>query len=378
LEKERKINLLFVLIQLNPGGSEKIVLELARNLDRSKFNIHLAFFLNGPLERNFKEICQGVFRIPKKNGFDLFAMLKLSKIIQNNHIDVINAHHYMPFVYSYLGTKVLHKKKLIYTEHSVPEVELVLGGKHKHLFSLMLRNTDGVVGVSKEIAETLKKSFPRYSERIQSIVNGLDVDRFAISVDRNKLRSKWGILPVHFVIGNIANFRNVKNHACLIRAFSRLSNIYPYIRLVLAGKGYPEDKENSEEEVRYLIEKFNLQDRVILTGFQEDIPNILHIFDVFCLPSFSEGLPGSILEAMAASVPVVGSNVRGIKEVIDHGNTGLLFRTDDDKGLADLMEKLIKDLKLRNRLSKNGFSFVTKYHSLDKWILKYEELFQLI
>jgi glycosyltransferase involved in cell wall biosynthesis len=231
------------LIQVSTGGAERVVLDLARNLDRSKFNIHLAFFFAGALEKDFREVCHGVFRIPREDGFDLFAMWHLSRIIAEKHIDVVNAHHYMPFFYSYLGCKILHKRKLIYTEHSVAEVESILSGKHKNLLSLMLRNTDGVVGVSREIAETLKKVFPRYSKKIYSIVNGLDVDRFVTSIDRNKVRSRWGILPEHFVIGTVANFRKVKNHACLILAFNRLSAAYPHARLLLVGEGTPMTKK---------------------------------------------------------------------------------------------------------------------------------------
>lgn len=377
MEREPKINILFVLIQVRPGGSEKIVLDLTRNLDRSKFNIYLAFFLNGALEKDFRETCQGVFSIRKKDGFDLIAMLRISRIIEEKHIDVINAHHYMPFFYSYLGSKILHKRKLFYTEHSVPEVESILLSKHKYLFSLMLRKTDGVIGVSREIADTFKKAFPRYSERIQSIFNGLDVDRFVTSIDRNEIRSKWGILPEHFVIGTIANFRKVKNHACLIRAFNRLSATYPHVRLILVGKGYPEDKENSEEEVRYLIQVNGLQERVILTGYQEDIPGLLKTFDVFCLPSFSEGLPVSVLEAMAAGVPVVGSDVRGIREVISQEVTGLMFPSDDDGALAQTLKRLIEKHELCDALTRQAFAYVSQTHGLGQWVSAYEGLFQL-
>jgi len=373
-----KINILFVVIQLAVGGSERVVLELTKNLDRSLFNVSVAFFSDGALRKSFNEVCQEIFCISKKKRFDPNAMLQISRIIRDRHIDVINAHHYMPFFYSFLGSKVLNRRRLIYTEHSVPEVEAILASKHKHFCNLMLRKTDAVVGVSSEIAESFRKAFTIHSEKIKSVINGLDVDRFVTSIDRNELKSKWGILPEHLLIGTVANFRKVKNHACLIRAFYRLSPIYPQIRLMLVGKGYPGDAENSEEDVRHLIHMYNLHDRVLLTGYRDDIPSILHMFDVFCLPSFSEGLPVGILEAMAARVPVVGSNVRGIREVISPQRTGLLFPSDDEIGLSEVLERLIENQDLRNELSNNAFVFVSQTHGIKQWVSAYEDLFKSI
>lgn len=377
MEIERKINVLFVLIQLKTGGSERVVLDLARNLDRSLFNVHAAFFSGGQLQGAFGEACRGLFHIHKKKGFDPGAIMQLSKIIQQKHIAVINAHHYMPFFYSYLGSRIFHKRKLIYTEHSVAEVEGISSSFQKWICNTMLYNTSAVIGVSAGITESFKREFPTHSEKVFNISNGVDIRCFAKPTDRDKVRTEWGILPEHFVMGMVANFRKVKNHACLIRAFGRLIKTYPHIRLVLVGRGYPEDTENSEQEINQLIHSYKLENRVILTGYQEDIPSILCLFDVFCLPSFSEGLPVSILEAMAATIPVVGSDVRGIREVISPEVTGLMFPSDNDDALARALERVIENHELRNGLSRNAFSFVCQSHGMKQWVAAYERLFRL-
>ncbi len=90
----KKINLLFVLIQVAMGGTERIVLDLVRKIDRTRFNIFMAYFNDGAMKKAFEEVCQGIYRIPKRNGLDPFAMQRISSIIKENHIDVINAHHY--------------------------------------------------------------------------------------------------------------------------------------------------------------------------------------------------------------------------------------------------------------------------------------------
>lgn len=373
---KREINVLFVLLQISTGGTERIVLDLARNLDRSSFNVYVAFFSNGALYEPFSKACSELFHIQKRSGFDPGAMLQLSRIIKDKSIDVINAHHYAPFFYSYLGGKVFHRRRLIYTEHSAAELER-LSMKHEQLCKkLLFRNTDAIICVSRELTESFRKKFPAHSDKMTSVPNGVDVDRFSVRVDCDRIRAEWGLLPEHFVIGTVANFRKVKNHACLIRAFHRLSTDHSHIRLVLVGRGFPGDIENSEEEIKQLIRSFKLEDRIILTGYQEDIPQLLQTFDAFCLPSFSEGLPVSILEAMAARVPVVGSDVRGIREVVSHEETGLLFPSDDDHALAQTLERLIKNQSLCESLSEKAFTFVSQTHGLKLWVSTYKSLFQ--
>lgn len=370
----QKVNVLFVMLQLDAGGSERVVLDLARNIDKAIFNVYVACFSEGQLYQDFSRACTKLFYVKKKAGLDYRAMLKIGAIIQSYNINIINPHHYLPFVYSYLGSKIFYNRSLIFTEHSVPEV-VGLSGKHKHLCNVLFYRTNAIIGISNEIAASFKKRFPAHSKKVVYIPNGVNVDLFETPVDRNRVRAELGILPSDFVIGMIANFRRVKNHVCLIRAFYDLNLVYPHVRLVLIGRGFPNDPENSEDDIRTLVNTFGIGNRVILTGYRSDIPRLLKAFDIFCLPSFSEGLPVSILEAMAAKVPVVGSNVEGIKEVISSGNTGLLFPVNDHVLLAGEIERFINDAELRLRLQERAFDFVSRNHGMRQWIDKYQTLF---
>jgi len=142
------------------------------------------------------------------------------------------------------------------------------------------------------------------------------------------------------------------------------------------GRGYAGDEENSEKAARDYVYTHGLEDRVLFAGYREDIPDILKSLDLFCLPSVSEGLPVSVLEAMAAGVPIVGSDVRGIREVVRHGRTGLLFPSNDEAGLARAIESLRGDGGARRRLTEEAFSYVRLEHDLRPWIARYEDLFQ--
>lgn len=371
----RKVRILFVLIQLEVGGSECVVFEIVKSLDPNKFDVFVAAFSEGMLVEKLKTVCKNIFIINKKGGIDLSAMFKITSIIRNNSIDVVNAHHYMPCFYSFLGTRVINNKKLIYTEHSTPEVENIANCFHGKILNLMLYRINIFIGVSRAISIKFIERYPNHASKTLTILNAVDTDKFSEKYLREEVRCKWGLNGEHFVIGTVANFRKVKNHTCLVRAVWQLKDRFPQMRLFFAGTGFPEDRENSEEKVRALVYELGMQGIVIFAGYQENIPEILSIFNVFCLPSFSEGMPVSLLEAMAAGVPVIGSKVAGITEIVTNRKTGLLFPSNDDNQLALLLKEIIISPQILDNLSRNGFDYITKEHSKNSWILKYERIF---
>ena len=373
-----KIRVMFVMLQLDAGGSERVVFELARHLDASKFEVYVAAFKGGVLAPSLRKICRKLFFVRKRSGFDPLAMLSLSQLIRDHQIDVVNAHHYMPFFYSFVGTKVLNRRKLFYTEHSLPEVEHVHAGIHGKIFYRMLFLTDGVVGISREMVDKFKQYYPRHFNRFHTILNGVQIRRFQRFDKglRDAFRNRLKLTKSNTVVGIIANFRKVKNHCCLVRAGAHLKESMPGLRFVFVGEGFSGDLENSESEVRALIKSLDMERRIHLVGYQENIPEMLSLFDIFCLPSFSEGLPVSLLEAMAAGVPVIGSRVNGITEVITDQETGLLFPSDDDTSLACQLKRLMESPELSKRLADKAFDFVKNRHSHHNWVRQYVELFQ--
>ena len=372
----KKTRILFVMLQLDAGGSERVIFDLARSLDRDRFEIYIVAFKGGVLSVPLKRICEEVLFIEKKPGFDISAMFKLANIVRKYRIDVVNAHHYMPCFYSFLGTRIINCKRLIYTEHSIPEVESIAGSFHGKIFHFMLYRINGVVGVSRAITDKFLENYPHHAHKFHEILNGVDIEKFRVQGGREEARSRWGLTKDHFVVGTVANFRRIKNHACLVRAAARLKASHPQLRLFFVGTGFSGDPENSEDKMRSLISELGLQGRVVFAGYQENIPSMLSALDVFCLPSFSEGLPVSLLEAMAAGVPVIGSEVAGIDEVVTHGKTGLLFPSDDDERLSLLFARLMMNPDDLSKLVTNGNLYIAGNHSIEAWQDKYVELFR--
>lgn len=372
----KKTNIMFVLLQLDAGGSERVVFDLVKGLNRNKFNIYITAFNNGVLYPTFKRYCNEIYIVNKNNGFDFMAMLKVGKIIKVNNIDIVNAHHYMSLFYTFLGAKFFNNRRLVYTEHSVPEVELVTRSIHGTILFFLLFGINAVVGVSKAITEKFTERYPRHLEKFRAIPNGVDIQRFRFVEKRTEVRIGLGLKEGDFVVGMVANFRKIKNHACLVRAARLLKEERPHLQLLFVGAGSPDDPEFSEDDVRGMVRAFDLGDRVVFAGYQSDIPGFLSIFDAFCLPSFSEGLPVSILEAMSARVPIVASDVHGISEVVENRVTGLLFDSDDEESLAGALRAIMDDKMLVSKLVKNAWDFVNDRHSVEVFRSEYISMFR--
>ena len=351
------------------GGSERVVYDIVRKLDKKIFSPYIISFREGPDRKVYEDIGVRVKVFFKKKRFDLKFIIRFKKILLSERIDIINPHHFSPFFYSFLAT-YRARTKLVYTEHSKWQLE-ELHGLERILNRIMLLKSDAVIAISKQIEEYYLNSLGLKRDKIYLIQNGIDLERYK-KVNCNHLYQEFGIKPHEKVIGIVANIRPEKNHKILISAFSLVAKEVRDVRLVLVGI------DLMEGEVQRFASKSDVADRIIYAGPRNDVPELLNLFDVFCLPSFHEGLPLTVLEAMAAGTPVIGSDVLGINEVISHNENGLLFAKNDEKSLAENIQKLLGDTRLRDRLSKSGRSFVEKNHCLDEKVKEYDRLFRML
>ena len=365
--------ILFLLPQLKQGGAERVVLNLIRGLDRSQFIPHIAWF-HGQALYPFSELRETpMYALNKRDGLDLKTMLTIFNIIRQENINLVNPHHFMPLLFAFPVCKAT-RTKLIYTEHSVWEAAQV-SGIWRAVSQFLLMRTDAVVGVSPEISAFLQKKYGLPEQKVRAILNGIDTQMFAPMHQNNNLRSTLGLEDSHIAIGMTGNFRKVKNHHFLINAFALISSRFPNARLVLIGQGFSGDPENIEKDIHALIRKYGIADKVLFLGYRDDVHAVLPCLDIFCLTSFKEGLPLSLIEAMACGLPVVGTDVEGIRVVIESGRNGFLVENHDSGDLARVLSILIADRPLRERMGKEGRKDAERYYSLTRFSRQYNQLF---
>ena len=370
---DKKINILFVMMHLKGGGSENLVYNLASKLDRGVFNPSIIHFFEDGISNEFNKQKIPLCHIPKTKRFDISPMQGIGEMIGKNNIHIVNAHHFMPMIYSFYGCKIKNNCKLIYTEHAKSEVEKVPWIWQK-IGSYLLNRSDAAVGVTKEVSETIHDRFKLHPSKVFTIKNGVDLEAYKGANNKKELRKKLGITENEKVIGIVANLKRIKNHIFLLKAFDELIKSYKKVKLLLIGQGFKNDPENAEEELRNFVNEKGLNKKVLFLGYRSDISDLLSIMDIFCLTSFKEGLPLSLIEAMAAGLPIVGTDVEGIREVVLQNKNGFLVQIDDAEELRKALLNLLKNEPLKRRFGKES-KFLSKEYSLEQCVNKYQELF---
>jgi L-malate glycosyltransferase len=372
---DQKIGVLFLMIQMAMGGSERLILNLVRNLDRRIFEPSIGWFSGERLLPEFEALSVPLYYIPKRRRFDWAAMRQLAAIIRTQRIDVVNAHHFMPFFYAYCGTKIANRARLVYTEHSEADV-LAARGRWRTIGGYMLRSSDLAIGVSPRVSQTLGSHFGLDPRTIRTIENGVDVELFGDNGnDRERLRQDLGFSPTDVIIGSVANFRRNKNHLFLLRAFHEVARHRDDVKLVLVGQGFPGDPENSEPEVTRFIQSTGLSKSVRMLGYRSDVHDLMRMIDVFCLVSYKEGLPLSLIEAMASGLPVVGTDIEGMRAVIEPETNGLVAAPDDVAVLTHALNRLIAAPALRQRMGQASRRLAAEKYSLRRCVQETQDVF---
>jgi glycosyltransferase involved in cell wall biosynthesis len=377
MDAASRINILFVMMQMEMGGSERLVHTLAQYLDRDRFNPSIAWFHGERIIPEFSDLRIPLHHVPKFRRVDFSAMKAIGALIRENDIDVVNAHHFMSMVYSFYGSKIRNRAKLVYTEHSEWELER-LPWRWRKAGARLLRAADAAVGVSGAVANRMRRMFNMKPGKAVSIVNGVRQVPRADGKQLDALREELGISVSDRVIGTVANLKKVKNHLFLLRAYQAVAGNHSNVKLLLVGRGFGNDPDNSEPEIRSFIDSSGLRDKVILTGYRADVPALLGLMDIFCLTSFQEGLPISLIEAMAAGIPVIGTDADGIRDVICPGKNGFLVSISDGTGLESALRALLQNEPLRRAMGRESERLAANVYSFDQCIRSYQDLFSSV
>jgi glycosyltransferase involved in cell wall biosynthesis len=193
------------------------------------------------------------------------------------------------------------------------------------------------------------------------------------------------VVPLDFSAGNgskiiiatVGNIRKNKNIHIFIDGLARILTDYDDLLGVIVGQSIP-DERIYYDEIKHLIYSKNLKEKVLLLGFRDDAPALMHCFDVICLLSDNEGTPNTLLEAMAAGRPVIATNTSGIPDLVQDGVSGLLVSPGDVQGFENALRKMLQNPIEAENMGKKGLQIVQKSysckHSVDRLINIYEDL----
>jgi glycosyltransferase involved in cell wall biosynthesis len=337
-----------VLHTLQVGGGEVLARAFAVNSESEFKPVFALLDELGSLGHELRDAGYTVEVVGRKSGFDIGCARRLRRLFRKHQVSMVHAHQYGPLLYSALARLPAMRIPILFTEHGrdFPDFrrwKRVLANR------VLFGARDRFIAVGNAVRNALVEyeGFP--PSRIDVIYNGRDLTEYDPSCpQRNAVRQELGISEDNIVVMQVARFNRLKDHATAIRTFGLLRDTSPRTKLVLIGDG--EERASIEQ----LIDGLRLRDSVRLLGTRSDIARLLQGADVFLLTSISEGIPLTLIEAMATGLPCVATRVGGIPEVVIDGETGLLVDVGDDGYLAECIHRLTNDSTLRRQFGNSG------------------------
>lgn len=344
-----KTTILQLLHSMSVGGAEVLAARLARQLsDRYRF---VFACLDNVGELGEQLIGEGfpLTVLNRGDGIDWGCSRRLRKLLKDESVDLIHAHQYTPFCYGAMSRFPGLKCPMLFTEHGRFHPDYPR--RKRMIFNRMfLRRDDRVVAVGEAVRQALINNEGISARRVEVIYNGIDLERFGgLDNDaRRRTRQELGLDDDEFVAVIVGRLDYLKDHVTAVRTAERLAREGGRFRMLFVGEG-PE-----RPKIEQAIAERGLTEQVRLLGTRHDVPQIFNASDVCLLTSISEGIPLTLIEGMAAGLPVVSTDVGGVAEVVQDNETGLLASSGDDDALATLLNRLRNDTPQRQRMGQAG------------------------
>ncbi len=335
-------NLAYVVSSLNPGGTEKLVVEMSLAFAEEYDVLVLCLDDPGLWATILRAHGIPVYCLWRQPGIDIAVPLALADYFRRSRTLIVHAHQCTPWFYAALSRLIYRSPRVLLEEHGrfFPEV----AHKARALINRFLIRplTHRFIAVSEDVRRRLRKYEGLERTRIDVVYNGVKSESSSARQDRTSLRRAFGFDTNDFVVGTVGRFDPIKNLPLLVNGLARAKAEVPTMRGLLIGDGpvYP--------DVSAMVERLGLSDCVVMTGFRDDARNLMQCLDLFVLSSFSEGTSMALLEAMDAEIAVAVTDVGGNPEIVVKDETGWLVPSDSrDKLTAAILDAFNNPQKRR-------------------------------
>ena len=360
---------LHVALSLDVGGTERLVIEIARRLE-PRFTAVCCLDAPGAWAAELTGRGIPVVALHRKQGFRPSLGSQLAAVADRFGATVLHCHHYSPFVYGRLAALRSSNLQVVFTEHGRLS-DAPPSAKRRLANQVMGRLPGAFYAVSEDLRRhMLAEGFPAH--RVRVIYNGIEPGAAPTPADRLDARRRLAIVDDAFVVGACGRLDRVKDLATLLNAFAVVRSRVPHAMLVIVGGGA--ERMPLEQQVVSL----GLQGAVRFTGHRDDVRRLLPAFDVFVNSSISEGVSLTILEGMASSLPVVATRVGGTPEVVEDGVTGLLVPARSPDALAQAIGELANDPARTVAMGAAGRTRVEGTFNIDRMVDQYAGVYDAL
>lgn len=362
----RKKHIIYAIPSLEVGGAQKLLIDIITNIDREKYEVKVltildkkwSGFINLAIENDIEiiPICK------KLNIFSkVYAIIKAIQIFLVYKPDIVHTH--LNSIIYVLPAVLFSKVKVrIHTFHSMADRSL--RGFYGTALRIAMKYMKFIpVGVGNTVCNSISKTYGIKKEQIHCIFNGVNTVRFSPRTEYNEASTSL----IRLV--NVGSIYHVKNPKLLIESFYSALKECPDVTLTMVGDG------EEREAIEKLVANLGIKDKVNLVGNQENVETYLKNADIYISASNVEGVPLSVLEAMACGLPVISTKAGGVIDIVTDGESGILVKVGNKEELKNAIIRLCKDAILRKEISKKALEESRKY-SIKNTVRKYEEIYK--
>ncbi|MEX8517301.1 MAG: glycosyltransferase [Leptothrix sp. (in: b-proteobacteria)] len=365
------MRLMHVVDSLEFGGLERVVTDLAIAQKRRGHQVTVFSLL--PTEGFLPELqAAGVDVVigNKRRSADLAMILRMRRQIAERGIDIVHAHNFVPNYHAAAATLYMRRRPAqVCTCHDMGT--RLSNPRLRRFFTWSLGHTVGVAMVGRQVYDRYVNDGLVPAEQAMTVLNGVPIDRFAWTPERRSAaRKALGVSDDTLLIGAVGRLVALKNQRLLIEVLPALAKQHPSVKLVVIGGG------PLEAELRALAEAQGVADRVMVLGQRTDVADLTPGFDIFAMPSLTEGLSIALLEACATRLAIVATAVGGNPEIIRDGQTGLLVPPSDGPALQAALAKLLDERGQREQLAQAACDWVRQNASLDSLCDAYDRFYE--
>lgn len=386
------LRIMLLISNLKIGGAQEVVRTLCDYFPEKGYQTVVCTFEDGPLRKEIERAGIPVVILPARQHsilalpLFLWDMLRIrnaiAAIVDKHQINILQTQLVRGLDFLVLTLRPGRKLMVFWTFHNalfvlrpehLPRFRWLLGFKrwaHSQLYRWTARWVNGMIVVSEDVKKAIHEYAGALHGKVSVIPNSVDIKRYNQEIDREAVRKELGLSPGHQVFAVVATFKKQKGHRYLIEAAASLISQFPDIRLLLIGDGELRD------ELKAQTKALGLNEHVHFLGLRTDVPKLLGASDYFVLPSLWEGLPVSLIEAMACGLPVIATQVSGTKDVMIHNQTGLMVPPGEVEALKDAMLQFLANQELAQKMGEVARKRVTESFSAEQQANAYLSIYQ--
>lgn len=359
-------NVIHAIETSEPGGAESILVQIADGM-RELYVPSGLIMQDGWTSKALDMKGIPVYYNQLNRSFDIGWVTRAIRIMREHDIKLIHSHEFTANSYLTLAARIA----------GIPIICTVHGKNYyphkfyrREAYRQVARYANKFVAVSEDLKLFLVESLGIQSELIDVVHNGINTNDFDASRhDRNEIRQAMEITHDQFVIIVVAALFEMKGHKDLVESIRRTPHLQHALKVIFVGDG------PYREELKRQVIEAGIEHIICFAGFRDDIPQLLSASDLFVLPSYSEGLPVSVLEAMSCGLPVVATDVGGMREIIKDGNNGILVPSQNPSLLSKAIELCRENKSLSEAIGIAGRNYVIEKFSMKCMLDRYHDMY---